>query len=80
VEQIRVAFWAGLITFAVGALLLALAFLLGQPDEGMRRTLHNVLSLLALLIAAGGGFMVICAGSVLLAGLLTSPRAERRKG
>jgi len=79
VQQIRYAFWAGLITFAVGALLLVVAFLLGQPGEGLGRTLHNVLALLALLLAAGGGFMAVCTGAVLLISLLTAPRVARRQ-
>jgi hypothetical protein len=75
-QQIRISFWAGLIGFAVGAGLLALAYLLGQP-EGAARTFHNILSLFALLLAAGGGFLAICAGSVLLVSILTAPRVPR---
>lgn len=76
-QQIRVAFWAGLISFAVGAGLLALAFYLGQPAEGAARTLHNVLSLVALLLAAAGGFLAICTGAVLLVGMFAAPRVPR---
>ena len=76
-KQLRNYFWAGLIGFAVGAGLLALAFFLGQLAEGAARTLHNVLSLVALLLAAGGGFLSICTGAVLLVIMLTAPRVPR---
>jgi uncharacterized membrane protein YidH (DUF202 family) len=76
-QQIRIAFWAGLVSFAVGAGLLTLAFFLGQPDEGAARTLHNILSLVALLLAAVGGFLAVCTGSVLLVSMLTAPRVPR---
>ena len=76
-QQIRVAFWAGLISFAVGAGLLILAFFLSQQAEGAARTLHNILSLVALLLAAGGGFLAVSTGSVLLVSLLTAPRVPR---
>jgi hypothetical protein len=79
VQQMRNAFWVGLIAFALGAGLLVVTFLLGQPAEGVGRTLHNVLALVALLLAASGGFLFICAGAVLLTGLFTAPRVERRK-
>lgn len=75
--MIRNSFWAGLISFAVGAGLLALAFQLGQPAEGAARTLHNILALVALLLAAGGGFLAVCTGSVLLVSILTAPRIPR---
>ena len=81
-RRIGIAFFAGLISFLVGAGLLALAFSLGQPAGDASRTLHNVLALAALLLACGGGFLALCAGPVLLAGILTSPRgakAEDRK-
>lgn len=77
IQQIRVAFWVGLSSFAVGAGLLGLAFFLGQPAEGTARTLHNVLSLVALLLAAGGGFLTACTGAVLLVSILTAPRVPR---
>lgn len=76
-RQIGVAFFAGLVGFLAGAGLLALAFFLGQPAGEAARTLHNVLTLAALLLACGGGFLALCAGPVLLAGLLTSPRVGK---
>jgi putative intracellular protease/amidase len=76
-KQIRNYFWAGLISLAVGAGLLALAFFLGQMAEGAARTLHNVLSLVALLLAVGGGFLTICTGAVLLVSAMTAPRVPR---
>ena len=79
-RQIGIAFFAGLVSSAVGAGLLALAFYLGQPAEGASRTLHNVLALAALLLASGGGFLALCTGPVLLTGLLTSPRAAKSEG
>jgi hypothetical protein len=79
VRQIRIAFFAGLISLAVGAGLLALAFFLGQPGGDASRVLHNVLALAALLLAAGGGFLALSTGPVLLVCLLTSPRVARRK-
>lgn len=79
IKQIQVAFWAGLISFAVGAGLLTLAFLLGQPGEGAARTLHNILSLVALLLVASGGFLTICTGAVLLVSTLTAPRVAREQ-
>jgi hypothetical protein len=79
VQQIRYAFWAGLITFAVGALLLVVTFVLGQPAEGVGRTLHNVLALIALLLTAGGGFLALCTGVVFLISFLTTPRVEHRR-
>jgi hypothetical protein len=41
--------------------------------------LHNLLALAALLLAAGGGFLALSTGPVLLVCLLTSPRVARRK-
>lgn len=63
-----------MISFAVGAGLLTLAFFLGQPSA---RTLHNILSLVALLLVASGGFLTICTGAVLLVSTLTAPRVPR---
>jgi putative intracellular protease/amidase len=80
VRQIGIAFFAGLIGFLAGAGLLALAFFLGRPAGDAARTLDNVLALAALLLASGGGFLALCAGPVLLAGLLTSPRAAKAEG
>jgi hypothetical protein len=82
VRQIGIAFFAGLTGFLAGAGLLALAFFTGRPAGEAARTLHNVLTLAALLLACGGGFLALCAGPVLLAGILTTPRtvkAESRK-
>ena len=76
-QQIRNYFWAGLICFAVGAGLLALAYFLGQMAEGAQRTLHNILSLVALLLVVVGGFLSICTGAVLLVSMLTAPRIPR---
>ncbi|MDQ3746625.1 MAG: hypothetical protein M3444_19815 [Acidobacteriota bacterium] len=79
-RQIRIAFFAGLAVFFVGAGLLALALSLGQAGEGASRTLESVLALAALLLASGGGFLALCAGPVLLAALLTAPRAAKEEG
>ncbi|HYH84688.1 MAG TPA: hypothetical protein VEX60_04345 [Pyrinomonadaceae bacterium] len=76
-RQIRIYLWAGLITFAVGAGLLALAYFLGQRAEGAARTLHNLLSLAALLLVVVGGFLSICTGAVVLVGTLAAPRVPR---
>jgi hypothetical protein len=80
VRQIRIAFFTGLISFSVGAGLLALALYLGQPADGASRALRNVLALAALLLASGGGFLALSTGPVLLIALLASPRVTRRKG
>ena len=81
-RQIRIAFFAGLISLVVSAGLLALAFFLGQPASGTARVLHNLLALAALLLASGGGFLALSTGPVLLVCLLTSPRVAkaRRQG
>jgi hypothetical protein len=79
VRQIRIAFFAGLISLAVGAGLLALAFYLGQPAGGASRALHNFLALAALLLASGGGFLALSTGPVLLVCLLAAPRAEKAR-
>ena len=79
-QQIRVAFLAGVVSFAVGAGLFFLALRLGPSADEAGRTLHNILTLAALLVGSGGGFLALCAGSVLLVGLLTRPRVARRKG
>ena len=79
-RQIRIAFFAGLAVFFVGAGLLALALSLGQADEGASRTLESVLALAALLLASGGGFLALCAGPVLLAALLTAPKKQEADG
>ena len=73
-RQIRIAFFAGLIVFFVGAGLLVLALYLGPSGEGASRVLQNVLALAALLLASGGGFLALCAGPVLLAAFLTAPK------
>jgi hypothetical protein len=78
-QQIRLAFFAGLASFAVGAGLLFVALRLGQSADDAGRTLHNVLTLSALLVGSGGGFLALCAGSVVLVGLLTRPRLGRRR-
>ena len=79
-QPIKVASLAGLLSFAVGAGLLFVAFRLGQPAGEAARTLHNVLALAALLVGTGGGFLALCAGAVLLVSLLVEPRVARRKG
>jgi hypothetical protein len=79
-RQIRIAFFAGLAVFFVGAGLLALALSLGQAGAGASRTLESILALAALLLASGGGFLALCAGPVLLAALLTAPRAAKEEG
>ena len=79
-QPIKVAFMAGLLSFAVGAGLLFVAFHLGQPTNEAARTLHNVLALAALLVGTGGGFLALCTGAVLLVSLFVEPRAARRQG
>ena len=79
-QPIKVAFMAGLLSFAFGAGLHFVAFHLGQPANQAVRTLHNVLALAALLVGTGGGFLALCAGSVLLVSLFVEPRAAQRKG
>ena len=78
-QQIRIAFVVGLAGLAVGAGLLFLALRLGPLADETGRTLHNILTLVALLVGSGGGFLALCAGSVVLVGLLTRPRVERRR-
>jgi hypothetical protein len=70
VAQIRLAFWTGLCSLLAGAALLAVALYFGQPQADAARTLHNVISLVGLLLASGGAFMAVCTGPVLLATLL----------
>jgi len=80
VQPIKVAFMSGLLSFAVGAGLLFVAFYSGQPASEAARTLHNVLALAALLVGTGGGFLALCAGAVLLVSLFVEPRGAQRKG
>ncbi len=44
-----------------------------------RRRAPTGLALAALLLASGGGFLALCAGPVLLAALLTAPRAAKEE-
>jgi hypothetical protein len=80
VKPIKIAFWSGLCCLLAGGALLAFAFTTGAPQTESARATHSVLTLLALLLASGGGFMALCTGPVLLATLLASPRANRKKG
>jgi hypothetical protein len=80
VKPIKIAFWSGLCCLLAGGALLAFGFTTGAPQTGMARATQSVLTLLALLLASGGGFMALCTGPVLLATLLASPRADRKKG
>jgi hypothetical protein len=79
VKPIKIAFWSGLCCLAAGGGLLAFALTAGAPRPGSSGAAHAVLSYLALLLASGGGFMALCTGPVLLATLLASPRAARRR-
>lgn len=78
-KPIKIAFWSGLCCLLAGGALLALALLKGGPTGESSRVTHNVLTFLALLLASGGGFMALCTGPVLLATLLASPRASRKR-
>jgi hypothetical protein len=79
VRPIKIAFWSGLCCLAAGAALLALALMTGRPQADSSSAAHNVLTFLALLLASGGGFMALSTGPVLLATLLASPRASRKR-
>jgi hypothetical protein len=79
VKPIKIAFWSGLCCLAAGGALLAVALTTGRPTADSSRTTYNVLTFLALLLASGGGFMALCTGPVLLATLLASPRASRKR-
>ena len=78
-KPIKIAFWSGLCCLLAGGALLALSLATGGPADDSSRATHNVLTFLALLLASGGGFMALCTGPVLLATLLASPRASRRR-
>ena len=78
-KPLKVAFWSGLCCLLAGGALLAFALTIGGPQEGASRATHSLLSLVALLLASGGGFMALCTGPVLLATLLASPRATRER-
>ena len=78
-KPIKIAFWSGLCCLAAGGALLAYALTSGVAQTDSARATHNLLSLLALLLASGGGFMALCTGPVLLATLLASPRSTRRR-
>ena len=75
-RQIRIAFFAGLFGFFVGAGLLALSLSLARPAGDASRTLESVLALVALLLASGGGFLALCSGPVLLVAFLTAPKKK----
>lgn len=77
-RPIKIAFWSGLCCLVVSGALLAFALTSGVPQSDSARAMHNVLTFLALLLAAGGGFMALCTGTVLLATLLASPRASKK--
>jgi hypothetical protein len=78
-KPIKIAFWSGVCCLLAGAALLAFALKTGGPAGDSQRAVHGVLTFLALLLASGGGFMALCTGPVLLATLLASPRAARRR-
>jgi hypothetical protein len=81
VKPIKIAFWSGLCCLLAGGALLAFAFTTGAPrTDSAASAAYSVLTLLALLLASGGSFMALCTGPVLLATLLASPRAGRKKG
>jgi hypothetical protein len=79
VKPIKIAFWSGLCCLLAGGALLAFAFTTGAPQTDSARAAYSVLTLLALLLASGGGFMALCTGPVLLATLLALPRAARKQ-
>jgi hypothetical protein len=79
VKPIKIAFWSGLCCLLAGGALLAFALTTGGPRTDSSRAAHSVLTFLGLLLASGGGFMALCTGPVLLATLLASPRAARRR-
>ena len=78
-KPIKIAFWSGLCCLLAGGALLAVSLNTGGPASDSSRAAHNVLTFLALLLASGGGFMALCTGPVLLATLLASPRATRKR-
>ena len=78
-KPLKIAFWSGLCCLLAGGVLLALAFKTGGLTGDSSRATHNVLTFLALLLASGGGFMALCTGPVLLATLLATPRASRKR-
>lgn len=78
-RPLKIAFWTGLCCLLAGGALLALALMKGGPAGESSGATHNVLTFLALLLASGGGFMALCTGPVLLATLLATPRATRRR-
>lgn len=78
-KPIKIAFWSGLCSLLAGGVLLALAFKMGGPAADSSRATHSVLTFIALLLASGGGFMALSTGPVLLATLLATPRASRKR-
>lgn len=78
-KPIKIAFWSGLCCLLAGGALLAVSLMTGGPASDSSRTAHNVLTFLALLLASGGGFMALSTGPVLLATLLATPRATRKR-
>ena len=78
-KPIKIAFWSGLCCLLAGGALLALALTTGVPAADSSRATHNVLTFLALLLASGGGFMALSTGPVLLATLLATPRASKKR-
>lgn len=78
-KPIKIAFWSGLGCLLAGGVLLALTLTKGGPAADSSRAAHSVLTFLALLLASGGGFMALCTGPVLLATLLATPRASRKR-
>jgi drug/metabolite transporter (DMT)-like permease len=65
---------AGFATALLGALVLALSFLLGPREGAAAETLQIVLSLAGLLLASGGLFLCVCTAAVLAASYLSRPR------
>lgn len=78
-RPLKIAFWSGLCCLLAGGALLALSLKTSGAADDSARAWHNVLTFLGLLFASGGGFMALCTGPVLLATLLATPRASRKR-
>jgi ABC-type antimicrobial peptide transport system permease subunit len=79
-RPLRVACLAGFAAALMGALVLALTFLLGPQEGGTAWALQVFLSLAGLLLASGGLFLCACTAAVLVAGYLSRPRLAPRRG
>ena len=76
-EPIRVPFYAGLISFGIGLVLLAIGWIAGNPSIGNERFLYGFLWGLGLLLGSVGAFLIVCLGLVFIVHLLVEPRAKK---